>query len=74
MIFSFWFYFTFHSKEYKEVMASGNRKYSMFRALLHALNPMDLIHGVRIAFTAGKTAPFGNSDDVTAVQNGAKPV
>lgn len=62
IIFTFGFYFTFHSSEYQEGTGAPQRRFSGFRALLHAMNPSDLIHGVRIALTTWRIPHFDNQD------------
>lgn len=73
-VFSIGFYFTFHSQEYQEWTAAPTRKYGGLRALLHALNPSDLIHGVIIAFTTWnvKTPEFVVPDSDSTIHH-ARP-
>jgi hypothetical protein len=56
-IFMVGFYFTFHSKEYRQHTGDPRGAKGTTQALLHAINPIDLIHGVWLCFT-----PMDGSD------------
>lgn len=56
MLFTAAFYFTFRSREYRKNMAETRSVKGMVQAFLHALNPMDLIHGVGTAFASFRRA------------------
>jgi len=75
LIFTIGFYFTFHSSEYQEATGAPTRKYSGFRALIHAMSPMDIIHGIIIAFTTWKIPNLEDNDpDSTIHHVRPKPV
>ncbi|OQU97624.1 hypothetical protein CLAIMM_03525 [Cladophialophora immunda] len=51
VIFMAGFYFTFHSKEYREHTGEARTAHGTLQALAHAINPIDLIRGVGLCFT-----------------------
>lgn len=51
-IFMAGFYFTFHSKEYREHTGEARSAHGTVQAFLHAINPIDLIRGVGLCFTS----------------------
>ncbi|KIV91682.1 hypothetical protein PV10_06196 [Exophiala mesophila] len=51
VLFTASYYLTFHAKEYRDHRVETRSISGMFGALLHALNPMDLIRGIGYALT-----------------------